>query len=111
MRAGRLDRRVQVQTRTVARGPTGEAIEQWSAPRERWAEVVLVSASERRQSEQVMATRTATFRLRWERDLVGAQSRLVYDGFIWDVRGVKELGRREGLELMAEAEAGREAVR
>ena len=103
MRAGRLDRRVQLSTRSVVRGPTGEAVEQWSPPRERWAEVTLLGASERRQSEQMLATRTATFRLRWERDLVGAQSRLVYDGYVWDVRGVKELGRREGLELMAEA--------
>ena len=35
--------------------------------------------------------------------------RVVYDGFQWDIEGIQEIGRREGLNLFCQTDVSRKA--
>ncbi len=98
MRAGRLDRRVTLQRRVITRDAAGGAIETWTSAFSCWAERRDVRGSERLEAGAEVATHEATFRIRW-RAGIDATWRLVEGTVAWDVEGIAELGRRDGLEL------------
>lgn len=115
MRAGRLDRRITIQRRSVTYSDSGEPQETWAALSERRpASVSPVSGEERFTGEQYVARQQTEFRIRWSEDLAALTplDRIVYPaddataspevtGSIYDVMAVHELGRREGLRILA----------
>lgn len=66
-----------------------------------------VSDSERMASSEVGATTTARFQIRWSSDVADLSPVwwLGFDGRTFDIVGVKEIGRREGIEITAAARA------
>ncbi len=105
MQAGGLDRRVEVLVREELRDPlSGEPREVWARLAEVWAEVLPGPGSERYGDQQRVATNATRFRIRY-RDDVTPLNRLRYRGREYDIHGVQEIGRREGLEVLAEARA------
>jgi SPP1 family predicted phage head-tail adaptor len=107
MEAGKLDRRVQFRRFTLIDDGFAQ-VESWvdhgSAV---WAERRLVSDREQVAAAQVAARITARFVVRWS-DLTGAvtpKDRLICEGREYDITGVKEIGRREGVEITAAARA------
>ena len=52
-----------------------------------------VSAAHRELSKQYL-----TFRIRWRGDVIET-GRVVYDGLIWGIKGIGEVGRREYLDI------------
>lgn len=107
MEAGKLDRRVQFRRFTLIDDGFAQ-VESWvdygSAV---WAERRLVSDREQVAAAQVAARITARFVVRWS-DRTGAitpKDRLICEGREYDITGVKEIGRREGVEITAAARA------
>lgn len=102
MRAGRMDRLITIQQRSDSQDSYGQPVPSWSTLAEVWADKKDVKASERFASEQRIAEQTTVFRIYW-RDDVTAKMRVSYDGKVYDINGVAEIGRREGLELTTTA--------
>jgi SPP1 family predicted phage head-tail adaptor len=105
MGAGKLDRRVQFQRFTLVDDGFAET-EQWADHGGKvWASKVDVSDGERLRADQVAANLTARFVVRhsaFAADLT-AKDRIVYNGETFNIFGIKEIGRSEGLEITAGA--------
>ena len=102
MRAGRLDRRVTIQTRTLTRNSYGEQVETWADDDTVWGERFDLRGREFFAARQVSADVTTRFRLRYRTGLT-VLHRLVCDGVTYDIHQVSEIGRRQGLEILASA--------
>jgi len=105
MRAGKLDRTI-----TIERATTG--VDDFGTPVEGWATVATVRA-QRIQSttEEFMRSFGASsesaviFRIR-HMDGLTLADRVTEGSAVFDVKEIKELGRREGLELRCTAAGG-----
>lgn len=104
MDAGRLDRRVTVERATFTTNGFGEEVATWAPLKTVWADVQPISDGERWRAAEVAAHVTTRFRVRWGLD-VTVRDRIAYDGRIYDISAVKEIGRREGQEITASARA------
>lgn len=102
--AGRLDRRITIQRAIKATDNFGGEVEIWGDHATVWAEVLPISDGERWRAAEVAADVTTRFRIRWGFG-VQVTDRVLYDGRLYDLHGVKELGRRVGQELTAAARA------
>lgn len=99
MRAGPLDRRIELQSRTTAKDSYGEEVISftslafvWASKRDERGREFLASNAERAEAMTIWA-------IRWRSD-VKAQDRLVYATVQYDIESISELGRRDGLELI-----------
>ena len=99
---GLLDRRVKIQALTTAADGAGQPVETWSDIATVWARVRPFRGGERFLARQVVGQAVTTFEIR-HRAGVTILNRLVYAGRSWDIHDVREVGRREGLELDATA--------
>lgn len=72
-----------------------------------WAERLIVSDGERWRAQTVEARITVRFRIRWSEAVadIGPRDRLVCEGQEHEITGVKEIGRRRGIEISAAARA------
>jgi len=102
MRAGKLDRRLTVQRKTLV------ANDGWNDT-PAWADLVTVWAEKEHASEDVQNTDGGeyhfgiiTFRSRWFAD-IRETDRILFEGEVFEIRGIREIGRREGLEFKAKA--------
>lgn len=102
MRAGKLDRRIVLQAFTTTQDGYGEENESWSTFATVWAQVMPFTGRERFVADQVSGEADTRFRIRWRSDIDVTQ-RIVYDGDTYDIEGVIEIGRHEGLEILAKA--------
>lgn len=102
MRAGNLDQRVTFRSRTITSGRANVPVEHWEDAFTCWAEVRDVSATERTAAPKLMPARTATFFVRWRSGVVETMQ-VRWDERDWNITGIKRIGRREGLEIAAEA--------
>ena len=98
--AGKLDRRVTLQTNSPSQDTTGQPIESWSEIDVVWAEVVPLRGRVLLAAQQVNAEVTAKFLIRYRSD-VGPADRVLYDSVGHDILSVTEIGRQEGLEILA----------
>lgn len=109
MKAGALDRRVQF--RRAALVDNGlERVETWADYGSHvWAARKDVSDAERLRAHEVQAHITTRFTVRWSPFTAGVtpKDRLVEAGREYDISGIKEIGRREFLEITAAARADR----
>ena len=102
MRAGNLDRRIEIQSLAETPDAFGQPIEGWTTFPTVWAQRKDVRGRERFQAQQTLAVRTATFRIRW---LPGVEERMrVIDaGTAYDVTGISDDRRQGWMELAGEA--------
>lgn len=98
MRAGDLDRRVTLRRKTVTQDAYGEEIEDWTDLATIWANVRQESGREFFANATTNAERKVIFRIRWLAG-IAVTDKVQYEGRDHDIHEVKELGRREGLEL------------
>jgi SPP1 family predicted phage head-tail adaptor len=104
MKAGALDRRVTLQRKTIVQDDYGEEEEVWTDLATVSAQVVQQSGREFLAAEQIQAEMRVLFRIRWFEGLT-VLDRVSYGGRLHNIQEVKELGRREGVELMTVAAA------
>ena len=100
LQAGKLDRRVTLQTNGPTQDTTGQPIESWTEIDEVWAEVVPLRGREFLAAQQVNADVTTRFLIRYRSD-VGPADRVLYDSVGYDILSLTEVGRQEGLEILA----------
>lgn len=102
MRAGRLDRRITIEQLVETRTATGAVKESWTFFSKVWAQVTPMSASERFLSDSKRSVRVNKFKIRYLKDLQNTM-RIQYEGLVYKIIGIAELGRFEGYEITAEA--------
>lgn len=105
--AGRLDRRIVIERATYTQNAMGEQVPSWSTLATVSAEATPLSDGERIRAAEVSAEISMRFVIRWSPlvEDVNPKDRVSYGGRLWNLWGVKEIGRREGLELTAGARA------
>jgi SPP1 family predicted phage head-tail adaptor len=108
---GRMDRRITLQMDGVQIGtdPFNDPILGEPLNLTVWASKEDIKDGERYAAQEVGAEVTTRFRIRWS-DAVknfDPRGRVLFDGRTYSISAVKELGRREGLEITAAARAER----
>lgn len=114
MRAGRLDRLIDIQRKSEAADDYGQPVETWAAiASRRPASYRPLRGSERFASEQFIAREQVEFRVRYSLDIsdVDPLDRIIYPALsgspaaaasaIYDIIAVHEIGRREGFQIIA----------
>ncbi|MDE0878922.1 MAG: head-tail adaptor protein [Sphingomonas bacterium] len=111
LNAGAIDRRVRIE-RAGADDNGYNEVDVWGELATVWAQYLPARGQEAREALGREATAPATFRVRWQRLLgdLGAGDRLVFPigegARVYDIKSVTEMGRREGLEIVAVAGDG-----
>lgn len=104
MLAGSLDRRVTILRHDAdATNDLGEPVESWTASDQVWASKSDVSDAERVKAMGVgskLSTRFVVRSASLTRSIT-TQDRLRYDGRDYEITGLKEIGRRVGIEISA----------
>ena len=98
MRAGGLYRRVTLRRKTVTYDEYGGEIVTWNDLATVFAEVRQQSGREFIAAAQVQAERLVVFFIRWFPGLT-VLDRVSYAGTLHDIAEVREIGRRDGVEL------------
>lgn len=104
MRAGPLDRRIEIQAQTTSRSDSGEEEVTWNTIATVAAAKVELRGVERFAAKQITGSSVVTFRFRWSATTaaITTKHRVVYDGREFNVTAVREIGRREGIEVDAD---------
>lgn len=98
MLAGKLDRRITIQRKTVSHDALNEPVEVWNGLATVWAQRLGQTGQEFFANDQVLSEYKVIFRIRWRRDLKDTD-RVMFEGRAHDIHSIRELGRRVGLEL------------
>jgi SPP1 family predicted phage head-tail adaptor len=93
-----MDRRVSIERDTTVPDDYGNEIPTWTEMANVWAAVQQESGREFIQASAVTPERRVVFRIRWMEGITTAH-RVTYDGRHHNIHEVRELGRREGIEL------------
>jgi len=101
VKAGALDRLATIQRHTLVDDGYG-SVETWADLITLPAQVVQQAGREFFAASSVQADQRVLFRLRWIEG-VTVRDRVSYSGRLHNIVDVKELGRREGTELMTVA--------
>ncbi|MGP4690633.1 phage head closure protein [Agrobacterium cavarae] len=99
---GNMDRRITVERETETVAPSGSVVKSWTTVATVWAEVLQQSASEFFTGYGEAEIGTVIFRVRYRPGITTAD-RVTYDGTAYGIKEIKELGRRDALELRGEA--------
>lgn len=100
MRSGKLDRRIIIERETETVSPAGTVTKTWSQIASVRAEQVEQSTVEAATSFGEAETGTLIFRCRWIPGVeITTQDRVTYAGHAYDLKDIREIGRRHGLEL------------
>ena len=105
MQAGKLDRRITIQRATITYDALNNPVETWAALATVWGSKLDYIGSENVAAHEVGAQMTTTFRIRWSNKVSGLnpKDRLSFDSKTWNILNVKEISRKEGLEVIAVA--------
>ena len=103
MRAGKLDRRLTIRRASMSHDGFANVQGDPSDLATVWAERMPMSDGERNQQGGVFASATVRFRVRYSATVadLNPKDTLTCEGRGYEVLGVKEIGRREGLEITA----------
>ncbi|MFG1348593.1 phage head closure protein [Xanthobacter autotrophicus] len=98
MRAGTLDRMITIQRATEARDDFGEVSTTWAEVATLRAALFQASTTEFLQGAGLQGDAVVIFRTRFLAG-VTVRDRVLFEGVAHDIKEVKELGRRKGLEI------------
>ena len=96
---GMLNRRIRIETFTTSPDEFGQPIKTWAVLDHVWANIWPVSNIERFEAAQINRQVELRMHVHYRSD-VTEQMRVLYDGDYYDIQGIRELGFREGLELL-----------
>ena len=102
MMSQRLNRKITLQYPTTSQDSYGEEDVTWATYRNVWAQVVQQSGREIF-SAGIVAEADTLFRMRYISTL-DETWRISYNSKYYNIKSVKELGRKEGLEVTAKAQ-------
>jgi SPP1 family predicted phage head-tail adaptor len=98
---GSMDRRITIERQVETVSPSGAPRETWEPLATVWAEVLQQSANEFFTGYGEAETGTVIFRIRYRPGITTAD-RVTYDGVSYGLKEIKEIGRRDALELRGE---------
>ncbi|MBB4373314.1 SPP1 family predicted phage head-tail adaptor [Bradyrhizobium sp. cir1] len=98
MRAGNLDRIVEIQRRTTGLDLYGTPVETWTTFATMRAQLLKNATDGREGARGHTTDAVLTFRTRYL-DGVTLENRLTYQGQQFEIIGVSEIGRRVGLDI------------
>lgn len=103
MRAGSLDRRIVIEEKVETQSSSGHPVESWRVVSPIWAGIRYDRGSERFNAPQYVGRSVVTFRVRWSSITKGitVEHRISYEDRQYDILDIRELGRREGIEIDA----------
>lgn len=101
MRPGAMCWRVTILRQTDQTNELNEPLDIWNEVRTIRAEKIHKAEDEKFAASQRYESRTVTFRIWYWPDIV-ATDRLRCVGLVYEIRGIRELGFRRGLEIAAE---------
>lgn len=103
MRAGKLNRRVTIQRKSITQSDSGEEIITWEDVATVWAGLKFERGSERFAIKQIVGQSVVTFQVRWSRTVseLTSEHQILFDGREFDVQDVREIDRRVGIEIDA----------
>jgi SPP1 family predicted phage head-tail adaptor len=101
MRAGNLDRIITIERETTGLDLYGTPIRVWVPLATMRAQKLESVISDRESARGSTTDNTITFRTRWL-DRVTLESRIIYEGYQYSIRQIKEIGRRVGLDIACE---------
>lgn len=110
LQAGKLDRKVTINRPTWTRDEGNERVPGEPDTTTRWASVRPAPGTERFQDAETAAAAPMRFVFRWEDDLVRVTDSITHDGRDYAVASVTEIGRREGIEVLATARGETEEI-
>jgi len=101
MEAGKLDRRIRIEQPQLAKNAAGEKTRTWiPLALNVAAGIAFPSTRQAMSGQQLVSEIDATFTLRYRTDLAPKEDRrIVFDGRTYRIKGVREIGRRVGLEV------------
>ena len=102
MEPGRLDRRILILQRSTSTDAWNQNLGSYVQVLEVWAEVKDLGAKEREEADQRVTVNPKIFTIRY-RSEVSTKHRISYDGDIYQITGITEIGRKEGLRITAVA--------
>jgi SPP1 family predicted phage head-tail adaptor len=100
--AGKLDRRIELQSATITNDPdNNEEIQTWATYATVWAWMQFHKSDEGEAASREYAEMGLYFTIRWRSD-VSAEHRVVYEGENYEIIGrPREIGRRQWLKIHA----------
>jgi SPP1 family predicted phage head-tail adaptor len=99
---GNMDRRITIERKVETKKHTGSVVPTWTPIATVWAEVLQQTANEFFTGYGEAETGTVIFRVRYRPGITTAD-RVTYNGTAYGLKEIKELGRRDALELRGEA--------
>lgn len=107
MHAGRLDRKVVLERATIVQSDSGQPIETWDELARLWADLRPLRGWEKAASPGHAAHEEVAFEMRWGNGWadLNPKDRIVCAGVTYDILAVHEIGRREGLKVVAKRKA------
>ena len=100
---GKMDRRIQIEEKTTTLDGFGGQSEAWEQIHSVWASYTpqsLTGKTLTEMSDQPQFLEKAVFEIRWIQNL-STNIRISYNGSIWKVVGMAEVGRRDRLRIAA----------
>lgn len=105
MRAGKMDKRVAIlREQEIGRDAVNQPILEWVTIATVWGQLAPDRGGERIEAQQLTGAENATFRIGYRGDLT-VKDRVTCEGRSWDIRSVREIGRRVGTEFDVTARA------
>lgn len=105
MNIGKMDRQIVLQRKTTVKDSIGYPVETWATLATVWADVRPVSGREALGSGEalgrLLGSQTAQMFIHFYSGLTTAD-RISYDGKTWEIRYIREVGRGEMTEIVAE---------
>lgn len=96
MEAGKLDRYITIEQKSVTKDALGGEVITWETYANAWANYKGLRATEKVESEQEVANRKVEFTIRTlDAPLTDEAMRVSYDSQIYMIEGVKLIGRQE----------------
>ncbi len=99
--AGKMDRRITIERQTETVKPSGDVVKAWAIVAVVWAEIIQQSATEFFTGFGEAETGSIIFRIRYMPGITTVD-RVTYNGSVYGLKEIKEIGRYEALELRGE---------
>ncbi len=103
MQAGRLDRLIELQHRTITRAASGESLQSYSKYGSVYAEKRDLRGREYFAAQQTNPELQTTWRIRWRAGVAITDHIVDDDGLEYEIVHIAEIGRRKGLDLVCRA--------
>lgn len=109
MDAGKLDRRIKLQKQTLTQSAMGEFIVEWADVATVWARRLSSKGREFYSGGVQLGTEDAGFQIRHSTDVAAVDQtwRIVFDGSMYDISSIDEVGRKGYLTIMAKRGASK----